>query len=50
MEEKDYKTLENVNHFNNFDLYSKEDDTEITDEIKKYYDLLLDDFTDELQF
>lgn len=51
MEEKDYKTLENVNHFNNFDLYSKEDDTEITYEIKKYYDLLLDEFfTDELQF
>ena len=44
MIDKDYLTLKNVKEFNNFDLYSKEDDTEITDEIKGYYNNLLDDF------
>ena len=37
--------------FNEFDLYSKEDDKEITDEIKKYYDNILDEyFTNDLMW
>jgi hypothetical protein len=46
MNEKDgdYKTLQNVLDFNKFDLYSKEDPIEITDDVKKYYDDLLDEF------
>ena len=47
MNEKDKETLQNVLEFNNFDLYSKEDDTEITDEIKQYYDKLLDEYFEE---
>ena len=52
MKNKDYITLENVKLFNEFDLYSKEDtDLEITDEIKKYYDNLLNEmFKGELQW
>ena len=30
--------------FNMFDLYSKEDDININDDIKKYYDELLDKY------
>jgi len=42
MVESDYDILNDVNMFNNFDLYSKEDSLfEITEEIKKYYDSLL---------
>ena len=44
MKEKDKKILKDVLDFNEFDLYSKEDDTEITDEVKKYYDNLLDEY------
>ena len=51
MNEQDSKTLEDVNHFNQFDLYSKEDDSYISDEIKKYYDNVLDEFfISEMQF
>ena len=36
-------------NFNNFDLYSKEDDTNIDDKVKKYYDNLINEyFTGEL--
>jgi inositol oxygenase len=50
--EKDLETLKLVQEFNQFDLYSKEDiDLEITDEIKKYYENLLNDyFFKELQW
>ena len=44
MNEKDCTTLENVQCFNQFDLYSKEDDAQISDEIKIYYDQLLELF------
>ena len=33
-----------VKYFNSFDLYSKIDSLEITDDIKKYYDNLLDQY------
>ena len=50
--EKDLETLKLVQEFNQFDLYSKEDiDLEITDEIKKYYENLLNEyFLKELQW
>lgn len=41
MNKKDEQTLKNILEFNNFDLYSKEDDVEINDNVKKYYDDLL---------
>ena len=44
MNNKDYKTLINVNEFNNFDLYSKEDDAIITDDIIDYYKNLLKEY------
>jgi len=45
MNEEDYKTLEDVLHFNKYDLYSKADvEFRLTDEIKQYYDDLLDEF------
>lgn len=44
MKESDKEILKNVNEFNNFDLYSKEDDTNIDDKIKKYYDNLIDEY------
>ena len=44
MNDKDHHTLKNVKEFNDFDLYSKEDDTKITDTIKCYYDNLIDEF------
>lgn len=50
--EYDKELLNDVKYFNSFDLYSKED-TEfvLTDEIKSYYDDLLDEFFPEkLQF
>ena len=51
MKENDKKILKDVLMFNNFDLYSKEDDVEITDETKQYYDNLLDEyFTGELNW
>ena len=50
--EKDLGILKLVQEFNQFDLYSKEDiDLEITDEIKKYYENLLNEyFFKELQW
>ena len=52
MTEDDEKILEDVLHFNQYDLYSKADtDFKLTDEIKQYYDELLDEFFDgELQW
>ena len=44
MNKKDEETLKNVLESNNFDLYSKEDDTEITEEVKEYYNKLLDEY------
>jgi len=44
MKEKDNKILKDVLDFNSFDLYSKEDPIEITDEVKQYYDKLLDKY------
>ena len=42
---EDEQTLEDVRHFNQYDLYSKStDDFILTDEIKKYYDELLDEY------
>ena len=37
MNKEDYNTLEDVNLFNKYDLYTKENINIITDEIKKYY-------------
>ncbi len=42
MKDSDYEILENVNKFNEFDLYSKENEDFIDEDIKKYYDKLLD--------
>ena len=51
MNDKDYKTLINVNEFNEFDLYSKEDDIYITDDVIVYYkNLLKEYFFEELQW
>jgi len=45
MNEGDYITLKNVNFFNQFDLYSKEEkDFQITDEMKQYYANLLSEY------
>jgi inositol oxygenase len=45
MNENDKETLNNVLDFNQYDIYSKEDDDFIlTDEIKKYYNDLLNTF------
>ena len=44
MNNKDYETLKNVNEFNKFDLYSKEDDAIITDDIIDYYKNLLKEY------
>ena len=44
MNQKDYEILEDIKKFNEFDLYSKYDDNKITDEIKKYYNDLLNEF------
>ena len=44
MDYKDHNTLKNVNEFNQFDLYSKEDDIHISSDVKKYYDNLLNEF------
>lgn len=38
------KTLKNILDFNSFDLYSKEDDINISDETKEYYNELLDEY------
>ena len=44
MNEKDKTVLKDVLMFNEFDLYSKEDPIEITNEVKEYYDKLLDEY------
>ena len=44
MNEKDKKILKDVLMFNEFDLYSKDDPIEITNEVKEYYDKLLDEY------
>ena len=44
MKDEDYITLDNVLKFNEFDLYSKEDPIEITQEVKEYYTNLLNEF------
>tara|TARA_Y100000768_G_scaffold169763_2_gene127097 strand:+ start:6016 stop:6828 length:813 start_codon:yes stop_codon:yes gene_type:complete len=52
MNVNDEQILKDVLYFNQFDLYSKEDiDFVLTDEIKEYYDNLLDEyFPEDLQF
>ena len=51
MNKKDYDTLKNVLEFNQFDLYSKEDDIHISNDVKIYYDNLLNEFfSGELQW
>lgn len=51
MNTKDEITMKNVIMFNEFDLYSKEDDTFIDDNVKLYYKNLLNEyFTGELQW
>ena len=44
MNQNDIQILNDVREFNNFDLYSKEDDINITDSVKEYYDKLLDEY------
>ena len=44
MKKGDEHILRDVLEFNSFDLYSKEDPIEITEEIKKYYNDLLDKY------
>ena len=44
MNDNDKDTLNNVIMFNEFDLYSKEDDINITEDIKIYYDNLLNEY------
>lgn len=44
MTKDDEEILKNVNEFNRFDLYSKEDDIIISNNIKEYYDKLLDEY------
>ena len=36
--------MKDINEFNQFDLYSKEDDINISDSTKEYYDKLLDEY------
>jgi len=51
MNDKDHVTLRNVLEFNQFDLYSKEDDIHISNDVKIYYDNLLNEFfSGELQW
>ena len=44
MNDDDKDTLNNVLMFNEFDLYSKKDDINITEDIKIYYDNLLNEY------
>ena len=44
MNETDKELLEDVLKFNQYDLYSKNDSTNISEETKKYYDDLLKEF------
>lgn len=44
MKDSDNIILNDIIDFNQFDLYSKEDDCNITDEIKSFYDNLLDKY------
>ena len=44
MNDTDKELLEDVLEFNKYDLYSKNDSTNISEETKKYYDDLLKNF------
>lgn len=44
MKEKDKELLEDVKKLNKYDLYSKNDSKDITDDIKNYYEKLLNEF------
>ena len=44
MNDSDEIKLKNINMFNQFDLYSKEDNPDISDEVKDYYSSLLDEY------
>ena len=48
MNSTDKEILDVVNHFNQFDLYSKEDTPDISDEVKDYYSQLLDEYFPEV--
>ncbi len=51
MDDSDEIKLKDVNNFNEFDLYSKEDDINISEGIKQYYNYYLDEyFPEELQW
>ena len=40
MNDKDHKLLKDVLEFNSFDLYSKDKDFKLTDDIKYYYEFV----------
>ena len=44
MKDADYKILRDVQDFNSYDLYSKQDKFILTDTIKEYYSKLLDEY------
>jgi inositol oxygenase len=44
--DEDQETLKHILDFNKFDLYSKEDAVDISDDVKAYYDNLLDQYFD----
>lgn len=44
MNDKDFLTLQNVQDFNGFDLYSKEDEVKVTQETIEYYNTILDEY------
>jgi inositol oxygenase len=51
MNDKDNQILKDVLNFNKYDLYSKNDDTYISPDVKKYYtDLLKTFFPEPLQW
>ena len=48
---KDHQKLLDVQDFNKYDLYSKEDNIYISEDVKKYYEKLLNEyFFEELQW
>ncbi len=44
MIESDFKILEDVQEFNKYDLYSKENEDKIGDDVKEYYRRLIDEY------
>ena len=46
MNENDKNILNDILNFNQYDLYSKEDDTNIPETTKQYYFNLIDEFFD----